>query len=87
MLPIIENAMEDGNTMDGKCSPFPLLILVPKATQHIRSPLHCLSPCQLKKLFYRWEVLPIWHIPLTGLQHLRSFSSYLQPDGLELVEI
>jgi hypothetical protein len=62
MLPIIENAMGDGNTMDGKCSPFPLLISVPKATQHIRSPLHRLSPCQLKKLFYKWEVLPIWHI-------------------------
>jgi hypothetical protein len=32
MLPIIENAMRDGNTMDGKCSPFPLLISIPKAT-------------------------------------------------------
>jgi hypothetical protein len=54
--------------------------------QWMGSAPYCLYPCQPKKLFYRWGVLPIVARSLTRFQHLASFSSYLLPHGSKLIE-
>jgi hypothetical protein len=46
VLSIIVDALEDGSTMDGECSPSPLSMSVPDAAVvQMENALHCLCPC------------------------------------------
>jgi hypothetical protein len=47
---------------------------------------HCLCPCQPTKTALELESALYVARPLTGFQHLASFSPYLPPHGLELIE-